>query len=249
MNSAMNYVSIADGLDNAHLRLSIYAAESSRIGIKLIDDIPDQLIRRYHEDWNLTKLKSDMQKHMNFIATTATVRNNLSGYWMIDDWYSDFGAAKEPLKYMTGLIRSTTPDLPAICGFTGNTTYGGSVSGYAQFTANFSSEGCDMIGIYMYPYGTNKAPMTNLPIILQAFKNAGWDSSKTPLVGIPQSYGGLYGYSVPTAAQVRAETAYFCQNGAKHILYYNFNSATNGSTNTGIQQGIVQGLADCQAMW
>jgi len=190
-----------------------------------------------------------MLTHIKYVAANDTIKNNLAGYWMIDDWYTDFGTAKEPLKYMTGLIRNNTPDIPAICGFTGNTSYGGSVSGYTKFASNFSSDGCDMVGVYLYPFGTNKVPMTNLPNILQALKNNGWNMSTTPLVGIPQSYGGKFGYSVPTAAQVREETRYFCQLGAKHILFYDFNTGTNGSNNSEIQKGILQGLSDCKTLW
>ncbi|MDD3370372.1 MAG: right-handed parallel beta-helix repeat-containing protein [Alphaproteobacteria bacterium] len=249
MNAAMNYVSISSGLNAAHSSLLTYANRAASAGIKLIDDIPDQLIRRYHEDGNLTTLLADMTTHVKYVASNSTLKSTIVGYWMIDDWYTDFGTAKIPLQKMTALVHQYTPGKYAICGFTGNTGYGGSVSGYAKFAANFSPSGCDMVGVYLYPWGTNKVPMTNLANIVAALKQNGWNPSTTPLVGIPQSYGGMYGYTVPTAAQVQSQTKYFCQLGAKHIVYYDFKTGTNATTNSAIQAGIRAGLADCAAIW
>ncbi len=248
-NTIMNYVSISGGIGSANSRLTSYAAAASSKGLKLIDDVPDQLIRRWHSDRNTSKLLSDLTTHLKWLAENDNVLGHIAGYWMIDDWYSDFGAAKTVLQQMTALIHQYTPNKPAICGFTGNTSYGGSVSGYTKFAANYSPGGCDMVGVYMYPWGSGKIPMTNLANIIAALKNNGWDPSSRPLVGIPQSYGGKYGYTVPTAAQVQQQTKYFCQQGAKHILYYDFNTGTNPTTNATVRSGIKAGIADCQAYW
>jgi hypothetical protein len=248
-NSVMNYVSISGGLDAAHKALNTYANRAGNHGLKLIDDIPDQLIRRYHTDWNMTRLVADMTTHLKFIASNENLKAKLVGYWMIDDWYDNFGKAKTALQKMTSLIHQYTPGKYAICGFTGNTSYGGSVSGYTNFAANFSPSGCDMIGVYLYPWGSGKVPMTNLANILAAMKNNGWDPNKTPLIGIPQSYGGKFGYSVPTAAQVQSQTKYFCQQGAKGIVYYDFNTGTNATTSATVKAGIKAGLADCAKIW
>jgi hypothetical protein len=213
--------------------------------LKIIDDMPDQYMRQFKADGNMTKLLSSMTAHLKSIQNNPQV----IAFWMIDDWESNYGGAKVALQKMNALIHQYTPGKVSICGISGNSLSWTNPNIRDKLAANFSPEGCDMIGIYLYPWGADKAPMTNLPAILSVLKAHGWNVNKTPLVGIPQSYGGKYGYSVPTAAQVRSETKYFCEQGAKHIVFYDFHSGTSASNSTAIQSGIKSGLADCRAIW
>ncbi|MDD4615648.1 MAG: right-handed parallel beta-helix repeat-containing protein [Alphaproteobacteria bacterium] len=248
-NTMLPYLNLTFGLSRAQTALTAYASMGANNNMKVIDDVPDQLIRRWHSDGDESRLVRDMEAHLQWLSESG-FRSTIAGYWMIDDWHSDFGKAREPLQRMTTLIHKYTPDIPAICGFSGNTSYGNTVSGYMKYTLNYSDAGCDMVGVYMYPYGGGKnISMSNLKNIIQALKAVGWDPGARPLVGIPQTYGGLYGYDVPTAAQVESETKYMCEQGAKHILGYNFNTATNASNNSGILAGLKAGIEDCKAIW
>ncbi len=248
-NTIMDYVSMEKGLSIAHGTQKGYAVAARAKGLKLIDDIPDGLMRRWHNNRNTSQLVSDLTAHLKWLLDNPDILETMGGYWMIDDWYSDFGVARPILQKMTALIHQYTPNVPAICGFTGNPGEAKTVSGYMKFASNYSPSGCDMIGIYMYPWGGRAYPMTNLPNILAALKNYGWDPNTRPLIGIPQSYGGKYGYSVPTAAQVQKQTKYFCEQGAKHILYYDFKTGTNATTDAAIRSGIKAGISDCKTIW
>jgi hypothetical protein len=249
-NVVMNYNSIGS-LESMHKRLVIYTNRAAKYNLKMIDDIPHTLISQFHKDWDLDKAVTMLTAHMKWLAANDDVRSRIVGYWMIDDWDTDFGKAKVALQKMTGLVRKYTPGKYAICGVQGNSGWAGDVAKYqARFTLNYSPEGCDMIGVYMYPYGAGKTPMKNIANVLQAFRNVGWSNESRPLVGISQSYGGQYGYYVPTAAQVEAETKYFCQLGAKHIMWFDFNMGTgNGGNNAGVQAGIKAGVKACRAIW
>ena len=152
----------------------------------MIDDIPHQLLDRFRDDSDMNSLVNDMTTHLQYLAANDAVRSNIVGFWMIDDWYDHPGAAKTALQKMTSLVHQYTPGIPAICGFTGNTGYSSSVSGYARFAANFSPEGCDMVAIYLYPYGSRGQPMTNLTNILGALQNNGWNVNDTRLVAYPR---------------------------------------------------------------
>jgi hypothetical protein len=189
LTSVMDYVSITSGLSAAHASLKTYADQAASLGLTLIDDVPQQLTARFHTDGDMTALVNDMTSHMTFLDANPDVRSEISAYWMIDDWYTDFGSAKTALQEMTALIHQHTPGVPAICGFTGNTGYASTVAGYAQFAENFSPEGCDMVGVYLYPWGSGKPPMTNLANIEAALAMDGWNVADTPLVGIPQKVG------------------------------------------------------------
>jgi len=68
-------------------------------------------------------------------------------------------------------------------------------------------------------------------------------------VGIAQSDGAANGYVIPTAAQIESQTKYFCDQGATHILYYDFHTGTSAATSPTIQAGIKAGLATCKKIW
>ncbi|MDD3370373.1 MAG: glycosyl hydrolase family 28-related protein [Alphaproteobacteria bacterium] len=247
-NTVMNY-NTSGTLSSMQTRLVSMANRASNNGLMLIDDIPHQLLAQYKEDWDLNKLVSNMTAHVKYIAANDSVRSKILGYYMIGDWHTDLGKAKTALQKMTALIRKYTPGKYAICGVSGNTGYGSSVSGYLDFASNFSPAGCDILGVYLYPWGSGKPPMTNLANILEAFKKFDWNINETPFMGMPQSYGGMYGYSVPSAAQVEKQTKYFCQLGAKHMLFYDFRTGTNAATSSTIQSGIKAGLKACKQIW
>ncbi len=248
-NAVMPYNTLGS-LDNMQKRLVTLANRAASHGVMIIDDVPHQLLSRYKQNWDMDDLVSDMTAHLQYIAGNSSLKSKIIGYYMIGDWHEDLGKAKTALQNMSAIIHKYTPGKYSICGVSGNTGYGGSVSGYIPFASNYTEAGCDILGVYLYPYGSNKVPMTNLANILEAFKKVGWTPAKSPLMGMPQSYGGQWGYYVPTAAQVRTQTKYFCQMGAKHMLFYDYSTGTgNGTTSPAVQAGIKAGLSDCRAIW
>lgn len=207
----------------------------------MIDDMPDQYIRTFKTSGNLDNLLASMSAHLQ------TVKDNpqVVAYWMIDDWEVNYGGAKVALQKMNALIHEITPGKYSICGFSGNSNYWSDAK-----VANFSPEGCDMVGIYLYPYGTNKPSMSkNIPLMFSSLTKYGWDINVTPLMGVAQSYGDKNGYYVPTADQVEAQTKSFCQYGATSIAYFDFKNGNNAATNSAIQQGIKAGISDCKTIW
>lgn len=207
--------------------------------LQIIDQMPDKYTRQFNSDGNLQALLTNLTNHLK------SVQNNtqIVAYWMLDDWSND-GTAKTALQQMTALIHQYTPGKPTICGFSGNS------DNYNGKTKNFSPTGCDMVGLYIYPQSASEYTMPSiLPALEAGLKAQGWDINANPLVGVPLSYGGANGYTVPTAEQVETQAKAFCQAGATSLIWYDFGTGTNGSNNSGIQQGIKAGIADCKAIW
>jgi hypothetical protein len=215
-------------------------ASGSKGGMQLIDDMPDEYIRQFAKDNSMTNLTNSMTAHLKAVQNNA----NIVAYWVLDDT-NGAGTAKQALVQVTTLIHQYTPGKPSICGFTGN-----SRPWPASKADNFSPQGCDMIAPYIYPKDGEAWDLSDiLPTMEAAFKARGWDINTTPMVGVPLSYGGANGYTVPTAQQVETEAKAFCQAGATSLIWYDFSTGTNGSDNSGVQQGIKAAIADCKAIW
>ena len=121
-----------------------------------------------------------------------------------------------------------------------------------------------MVGLYLYGEGRADANHYDwtMPKVLEAafasLKSRGWDQAKTPLVGIPQAFGGdLVGegtWVVPSANSVETQTKTYCERGATGIIYYAWNEAVTSSTvlptnSTEITTGIRKGNAQCKMIW
>jgi hypothetical protein len=207
--------------------------------LKIIDQIPDKYMRQFDSDGNLQALLNNMTTHLKAVQNNSQI----IAYWVLDDWSHD-GTAKTALQQMNALIHQYTPGKPSICGFSGNS------GNYAGKTKNFSPTGCDMVGLYIYPQSDKEYDLpTILPALVSGLKAQGWDIASNPLVGVPLSYGGANGYTVPTASQMEREAKAFCNAGATALIYYDFGTGQNGSNNTTIQQGIKAGIAACKAKW
>ncbi len=180
-------------------------------------------------------------------------------YWVLDDWNYGDGSAKDMLVQINKLIHQYTPGKPSICGFGGGIPPLPSKGGWDdKVTDNFSPQGCDMIGLYIYAdnnsTGSYDWSMSNiLPAAFASFKQRGWEITNEPLVGIPQAFGGDVSgtnWPVPDANAVETQTKTYCQQGATGIIYYNWDpTAQSPMTNSQITQGIKNGLADCKNIW
>ncbi len=143
------------------------------------------------------------------LETIAThlgqVKDNqlIIGYWVLDDWVSwDAGSARQLLMKIHALIQQYTPERPTICGLGGFINAGTTYSWSDWLADNFSPQGCDMIGLYMYtPVQPDTTPVPSvdtfnwsmsglLPAVFSSLSKRGWDIRKEPLIGIVQAFGG-----------------------------------------------------------
>lgn len=188
----------------------------------------------------------------------------VSGYWALDDWpYWDGGSAHELLQEVHAEIEEVTPGYPAICGFGGSVEEDGEPEGFEVSTAaNFSSTGCDMVGLYNYADPVS-APSDgegfewSMGLLLKEegedLADFGWVEAETPLLGIGQAWSGLEGdhrYQPGlSSAQMVAQAQAFCSYGATSIGWYGwegFKGRTQTPANSSvIQQGIKEGATAC----
>jgi hypothetical protein len=195
------------------------------------------------------------------------------GYWVLDDWEQwDAGSARQLLIRIHSLIRRYTPGRPAICGFGAAISYSGDASGWSDWVvANFSPQGCDMVGFYLYTpelLATTPTPSPDtydwsmsavLSAMFASLRQRGWSLAKEPLVGIGQAFGGLMvhsGYWVtPTAKDIETQSRSFCEHGATGLTFYAWNSSDFGSAtqtpmnSSEIEIGIRKGITACEQYW
>jgi hypothetical protein len=214
-----------------------------------------------------------------FLETIAThlkqVKDNqlIVGYWVLDDWVQwDAGSARQLLIKIHQLIQQYTPGRPSICGF------GGSIGPYQEYgwddwiADNFSSQGCDMVGFYVY---TSSLPNTTptaspddydwsmsgvLPAMFASLQQRGWDVNKESLIGIGQAFGGPIAHTnrywvTPTAKDIEMQSKSFCEDGATGLDFYAWDDSGYGPTtqtpmnSTEIETGIRKGIAACRQYW
>jgi hypothetical protein len=195
------------------------------------------------------------------------------GYWVLDDWAGwDAGSAQQLLIKIHRLIQQYTPGFPAICGFAGGIGVGTRYYWNGWVADNFSPQGCDRIGLYIYasslantiptpsPGSYNWSMSGLLPTIFASLKRRGWDIAKEPLIGIAQAFGGPRNDTVsywitPDAKDIEMQSRSFCEHGATGLVFYGWDDATFGSaaqtpmSNTGIEMGIRNGIAACKQYW
>jgi hypothetical protein len=188
----------------------------------------------------------------------------VGGYWVLDDWpYWDGGSARTLLQQVHAEIEEITPGYPAICGFGGSVEANGEPEGFELSTAaNYSSSGCDMVGLYNYA-----DPVTSpsdgeglewsMGLLLgeesEDLADFGWVEAETPLLGIGQAWSGRVGKheSEPglSSAQMVTQAEAYCAYGASSIGWYGwegFKGKTQTPKNSGvIQQGIKEGAGAC----
>jgi hypothetical protein len=188
----------------------------------------------------------------------------VGGYWVLDDWpYWDGGSARQLLDEVHAEIEEVTPGYPAICGFGGEVEGNGEPRRFDPSTAaNYSSAGCDMVGVYNYADPVSKPSdgegfeWTMGRLLKEEGEDLGgfgWVNSETPLLGIGQAWSGRVGkheYEPGlSSAQMVAQAQAFCSNGASSIGWYGwegFKAPTHTAANSSvIQQGIKEGAAAC----
>ena len=213
------------------------------------------------------------------LATIAThlkqVKNNplIIGYWGLDDWVQwDAGNARPLLIKIHELVQRYTPHRPMICGFGGSIAQGTGYGWEDWIAANFSPQGCDWVGLYIYtstlsdtiPHLSSNAYNWSmarlLPAIFSSLKERGWDITKEPLLGIGQAFGGPIKntnryWVTPTAKDIETQSRSFCENGATGLAFYAWDDSAFGPmtqtpmNSPGIQMGIHNGISTCKVYW
>ncbi len=209
-------------------------------------------------------------------AHLKQVKDNplIIGYWVLDDWVQwDAGSARSVLSKIHQLIQQYTPGRPAICGFGGGYIGLGTTYIWGDWLAdNFSLQGCDRVGLYMYapslpdttavssPDAYNWSMAGLLPAIFNSLKKRGWDITKEPLIGIAQTFGGPIAHTndywvTPTARDIETQSRSFCDHGASGLVFYAWNDSGFGPAtqtpmdSTEIEAGIRNGIAACKQYW
>ncbi len=194
----------------------------------------------------------------------------VNAYWVLDDWPAwDYGSAKTILQQIHTLIQQYTPNRPAICGFGAEFGYHHDDHWDDGVAANFSPQGCDMVGLYIYAASepTQANPPSNafnwsmstiLPKIFTSLSQRGWSMSREPMIGIGQAFGGTdtgTHFETPNPQNITTQALSFCQHGASAVFFYGWDTGTDFSnpqtpmTNSGIEQGVQQGIATCKSYW
>lgn len=222
-------------------------------GLKIISDYGDQLTRCYLYGLSgsnsvqcqlgamtdaavMTKWRAYLQS-----SVVQNNLNNIVGFALSDDWYSNPGSGKKLFQDMTAAVHTYAPGKRSICIFTANTSYAHSAQSYSNFAAatNFSPSGCDMVGLYLYPT-VNNQPLTNFTNAIEGLKINGLNPSVTPIIGIAESYN-------TTGAAVEKEVKYMCDNGATSIGFWAYNTGlgTAAAQSADIRGGMSRGIQYC----
>jgi hypothetical protein len=207
--------------------------------------------------------------HLKQVKTNQLV----IGYWVLDDWVQwDAGSARQLLIKIHKLIQQYTPGRSAICGFGANISSSGNAPGWSDWVAaNFSPQGCDMVGFYLYTPefpDTTPAPSPDvydwsmsavLPAMFASLQQRGWNIAKEPLIGIGQAFGGPMNQAdhwlTPTAKDIEMQSRSFCEHGATGLTFYAWNGSGFGpATQTPmnspeIERGIHNGITECKQYW
>jgi hypothetical protein len=187
------------------------------------------------------------------------------GYWVLDDWPQwDGGSGRALLVEIRRAIERATPSYPAICGFGGAILEAGQRGGFEEATAaNYSNEGCSMVGLYNYANTTSRASSGegldwSMSVLLREesedLAKRGWVVANTPMLGISQGWSGRLGREYTpglTPAEMVAEAHAFCSHGASSIAWYAWHdsgfrrSTMTPNNSAAIRQGIEQGISAC----
>ncbi len=172
----------------------------------------------------------------------------LAGFYLLDDYRA--GAAPL-LREVRQLLAELAPGRPTVCGFSLNLAQGNRTPKLAAFDralSNYSPQWCDDVLIYSYVPGST-TPRTGivdwdmsltLEPALDRLRKAGWDSSRSRLLGTPQAVGYNPRYTIgsrritpeyrvaPSGADMAAQVRAFCAAGASAIIAYAWDDGSTG---------------------
>jgi hypothetical protein len=175
----------------------------------------------------------------------------VEGYWILDDYPGD---VKTILPQLTSLVHQYAPGKPTICGFGGELYPGGGFYWNEETASNFSSEGCDLVALYLYPSAEHTNTQCSdfiqppdvqgpgvydwtmsrlLPAAFASLEQRGWNPQRTPWIGISYAFAGCRkdlnntAYQViPTVSNMETQALSFCKAGAQGIVWYGWEDST-----------------------
>jgi len=193
------------------------------------------------------------------------------GVWALDDWpATDLGGAKAILPQIAAIAHTYAPGVKVICGFGAELGLNGTDILNTDYFDNFTPQGCDVVAIYIYsasvtdptlsPATFDWSMRTLLPKIRAGLLAHGWNPKTTPMIGIPQAFGGTRldapgTYEItPTADDIALQSQSFCAGGASGIAYYAWQSSglsalQTAANNINIAEGVHGGIELCQRLW
>ncbi|MDQ2907601.1 MAG: hypothetical protein M3Y81_29180 [Chloroflexota bacterium] len=209
-----------------------------------------------------------IKAHLQQVAQNGAL---VIGYWVLDDQIdvSLYGTLKTILQNVHKLIEQYTPHLPAICGFGAGITLDDAGAWRPGVAADFSTQGCDMVGLYIYAYTTvsKLAPSALfydwtmsklLPAMFSSLQQQGWDMTKTPFIGIGHAWGTHASdgnYTTVTPQSLASQSRSFCEHGATGLAFYGWTDSTFEVTtqtpmnSPAIEAGIRNGITACERYW
>jgi hypothetical protein len=262
------HMKVIDGIISSYLRY--YECNRAR----KIEPPPPGLGRfcQFDSDPSLTNesaLLSLVTAHLQQVKDNQLV----IGYWVLDDWVLwDAGGARTLLIKIHQLIQQYTPDRFAVCGFGGFVERGDAYDWSDSLADNFSPQGCDRVGLYIYSLAqSDTVPISSpdeynwsmsglLPKIFASLKMRGWDITKEPLIGIGQAFGGPIKntnkyWITPNARDIEKQSRSFCEHGATGLAFYAWTDGGYGPdtqtpmNNPVIGSGIRNGITACKQYW
>jgi hypothetical protein len=211
----------------------------------------------------LATLEQEIRHHLVITREDDSV----VGYWVLDDYPGDVRNAIELVHRLVAEEAVMDREArPTICGFGGDLddarrARSDSRAAFERAVWNFTVAGCDAVALYPYAHGRGVGDEANidwsmsdlLPSMLARLRQAGWDPTMQPLIGVPQAFrfGQTDG---PTPADVTAQAAAYCAAGASSIVFYAWNDSQPEPKAelydaADLREGASQGMAACRAAW
>jgi len=206
---------------------------------------------------------------------------NVIAYWFLDDYPG--GDISDLLETMHNMLAAANHDpssifpRPALCGFGGQILPRSDtrkpnadplLSYFKKALTNFRPSYCDMVALYPYAVNSGTGPndpsqydwsMTRLlPAMFKDLEDLGWNSSKEPLVGIPQAFG-CGQYVTPRESDIVTQMSAYCKAGAVALIAYSWDDGyhskypdrpyTEPVNSAAVRAGLASGFAQCQKYW
>jgi hypothetical protein len=208
----------------------------------------------------LAEIERQVRKHLQVTRKD----DGVVAFWVLDDYPGDVRAAVELIRRLVEEDNlSGRRARPTICGFGGRLDDSeqptrDSRASFERSLANFSASGCDAVAVYPYSesldgHDVDWSMAELLPYMLDRLEAHGWDRTRQPLVGIPQTF--RFGAARrPTAADVTTQTAAYCAAGVSAVFFYAWNDSHAGPKHQlfnapDLRAGAAAGLAQCRAIW
>ena len=197
--------------------------------------------------------------------------SSIVGYWILDDWPN--ADIHELLERIHDLVRianqSSVFPRPTICGFggllsqkaTSDAPFVTNTSYFDRAITNFSPNACDVVALYPYANEGNDPRLVDwsmsslLPLEFQLLEARGWNPQKEPLIGVPQTFSyerdGVVYHTLPTEADVAAQSAAYCKAGAIALVPYTWDDGwpwpkTELYNSPDLVRGLQEGTRECQ---